>query len=260
MHERKLALITGGTSGIGKGIAEALAETHDLALGFNHRTDNALKAAEEIRTRYPSCTLRTFAKDLSNPEASGHLLSEVKDSFGRSPLIIVHSAGGLGEDSLLVKTPIARIIALLNTHLLAAMTLAKEGLGPMYESGWGRIILISSISAHQCVRGRPVEYAAAKSGIEGLTRALALEVAHRGITVNAIAPGLISTEMTAELRQNMAAKHLTPKDSVPVGFYGEPSDIGPMVKLLCSHEGRFITGQTITIDGGTSLGRGKKGP
>jgi 3-oxoacyl-[acyl-carrier protein] reductase len=123
----------------------------------------------------------------------------------------------------------------------------------MYKEKFGRIINLSSISASYAKRGQ-ANYAAAKAGIEGFTRTLALEVAHRGVTVNAIAPGLIETKMTRELVAKIEAGGGSIRDGVPARRMGSPDEIGALAQFLCSSDASYITGTVITIDGGRSLG------
>jgi len=132
--------------------------------------------------------------------------------------------------------------------------MCQLALKSMYGKRYGRIVNLSSISGFYAKRGQ-VNYAAAKAGIIGFTKTLALEVAHRGITVNTVAPGLIKTPMTSHIVQyleNSSGKEIG--RHIPAGFIGEPGDIGPLIAFLCSDDARYITGTLLTVDGGCSLG------
>jgi len=142
---------------------------------------------------------------------------------------------------------------LLKEHLLAPMALCHALVRGMSVAKFGRIINLSSISADFAKRGQ-TNYAAAKGGIESFTRTLALEVAHRGVTVNAIAPGLIQTPMTQSLVDKIQSSEEGIRGRIPVGRLGTPEDIGSLAAFLCLPEASYITGTTITIDGGRSLG------
>ena len=250
--KRPLALITGGTSGIGFGIAKRLAPTCDLALAYASDESKARHAVDEIKGMVPDTRVEAFRKSLANESDARALYTAVVDGFERAPTILVNSAGRL-KDGLFLQADFADYIQVVQEHLVATMALCQLAVKPMYKEKFGRIINMSSISAVYAKRGQ-TNYAAAKSGIEGFTKTLALEVAHRGITVNAIAPGLIETPMTKELVAKIEAGGSSIKDRVPAGRMGQPDEVGGLVAFLCSQDGSYITGTTITIDGGRSLG------
>jgi 3-oxoacyl-[acyl-carrier protein] reductase len=143
---------------------------------------------------------------------------------------------------------------IVREHLIVTMALCHLTIKSMYGKKFGRIVNLSSISGMYAKRGQS-SYAAAKAGIVGFTKTLALEVAHRGITVNAIAPGLIDTPMTSGI---MKVLEKDPqggiKKVIPVGYAGTPEDVGNLIAFLCSDEARYITGELMVIDGGRSLG------
>jgi 3-oxoacyl-[acyl-carrier protein] reductase len=253
MKERKLALITGGTSGIGLGIAKSLANEYELALGYRDNHERAAESIKEISKINKHARVKAFAADLQSYKDAEHLLDDVRGYFKCEPAIFVHCAGTIRPATLLVQSNFVEIENQLNTHLLANMAIAKLLLPGMYANNFGRIVNMSSISSRFIVRGR-CDYATAKAGVEGFTRALALEVAHRGITVNAVAPGLIETPMTQSVFDNILGSKARISKMIPVGFIGVPEDVAPLVTFLCSEAARYITGQTISVDGGRSLG------
>mgnify|MGYP001049821856 CR=1 FL=1 len=254
--KRPLALITGGTSGIGFGIAKKLAPTCDLALAYASDEAKARNAVEELRgllaATVPDARVEAFKQILSGDEDAKVLYGAVCESFGCAPKILVNSAGRL-HDGLFLQVDFRDSIRIVQEHLAVTMALTQLALKPMYKEKYGRIINMSSISATYAKRGQ-TNYAAAKAGIEGFTRTLALEVAHRGITVNAIAPGLIDTPMTKDLVAKFEAGERTIRDRIPAGRLGRPEEVGALVAFLCSEEASYITGTVITIDGGRSLG------
>ncbi len=249
---KNLALITGGTSGLGLGIAKMLAQDYDLALSYAGNTEKAAVAANELSAHFPKSRIETFALPLSDYGTCTRLQGAVTERFGRPISILVNCAGKV-RDGLFMSMPFEDHQAMIMEHLAVTMALSHLVIKDMYKQKFGRIINFSSITAHRAKRGQ-VNYTAVKSGVEGFTRGLALEVAHRGVTVNAIAPGLIETPMTADLLDKLGDDAKAIKAKIPVGYIGQPTDIAATVQFLCSEQGRYITGQTITIDGGRSLG------
>lgn len=249
---RHLALITGGTSGIGFGIAWRLAPQFDLALTYAQDDIKAAAAAEKIKQAFPETRIEIFKRLLSNFDSCRSLYDEVIGSFAKAPLVLVNSAGRL-QDELFLTMDFEKVVTVLNEHLVVSMAMAKLCLKNMSKEKWGRIFNLSSISAHYCKRGQS-NYAAAKGGVEAFTRTLALEVAHRGITVNAIAPGLIETSMTQDLLKKIEAGEEPLRNRIPAGRIGQPEEVGALVAFLCSQDAAYITGTVIPIDGGRSLG------
>jgi 3-oxoacyl-[acyl-carrier protein] reductase len=249
---RLLALITGGTSGIGYGIAKALVSEYDLALSYAGNEERALQSQSEIKAMVPEARVEIFQKPLAKYADAAELYNQVKVSFGLAPMIIVNSAGKL-RDQLFLGSKFQDHEDHINEHLMIPMALTHLALKAMSTAKFGRIINLSSISANFAKRGQ-TNYAAAKAGLEGFTKTLALEVAHRGVTVNAIAPGLIETPMTKGFVEKIEAEGSSIRSRIPVGRVGRPEEVGSLVKFLCSRDAGYITGTVITIDGGRSLG------
>mgnify|MGYP000569074449 CR=1 FL=1 len=248
---KHLAMITGGTSGLGLGAAKKLCETHDLALTYACDHEKADRAKREFETM--DVHVKTFPKPMHTYQDAKELVEQVEEEFGRSPDILVNSAGCI-RDGLFMSTDFTQHEKVVCEHLIISMALCHLTVESMYRNKFGRIVNLSSISAVYAKRGQTA-YAAAKAGIIGFTKTLALEVAHRGVTVNALAPGLIDTPMTSAIvaRLNQMPIKETRK-RIPAGFVGEPEDVASLISFLCSHEARYITGALITIDGGRSLG------
>ena len=253
---RKLALITGGTSGIGFGIAQKLLPHYDLALVYAKNHEAALEKQKELlelaaSLNLPQARVEVFSQDISQIEELPELTQKIFHKFEKAPLVLVNSAGRL-RDTLFLGSDFNDHLNTLNEHLVAPMKLSHLCLKAMNAAKFGRIINMSSISAQFAKRGQ-TNYAAAKSGLEGFSRTLALEVAHRGITVNTIAPGLIETAMTQEFVQKIQESGDLRK-RIPAGRLGQPEDVGSLVAFLCSPEASYMTGIVIPIDGGRSLG------
>lgn len=249
---RRLALVTGGTSGIGLGVARALGADHDLALAYASDHARAEAAGAALRAALPGTEVMLFAGPLRGYDGASALAAQVRARFSRAPAVLVNAAGR-PRDALFLGSDFAQHEALCAEHLLVTMGLTHALLRDMYREGFGRVVNISSISARWAKRGQ-CSYAAAKAGVEAFTRTLALEVAHRGITVNAIAPGLIATPLTEGLIAELRAKEGGLAARIPAGGPGTPDDVGTLARFLCSDAARYITGAVHTVDGGRSLG------
>jgi len=251
MTDPRLALITGGTSGIGLGAARKLAPSCELALAYADNHERAAQAREELQAA--GARVRTFARPLASYEDARLLVEEVQEVCGRAPEILVNSAGRIA-DGFFFNRAFSDHARLVQEHLLVTMALCHLTVKQMCLDRFGRIVNLSSISALYAKRGQ-ASYAAAKAAVIGFTRTLALEVAHRGVTVNAVAPGLIETPMTQgvigflERDQGRGIKRL-----IPTGYAGQPEDVGSLIAFLCSAEARYITGAVLVVDGGRSLG------
>ena len=248
---RRLALITGGCSGIGLSIARLLAENNDLALAYADNHERATAACEEIKICAPEARMCAFAGRLSGYEDCASLLARVSAEFGQGPDILVNSAGGI-SDELFLGSNFDQHLRIVQEHLVVTMALCHLVLRRMYKERFGRIVNIGSISGRYARRGQ-CSYAAAKAGIEGFSRTLALEAAHRGITVNVVSPGLIATALTKSFIERIE-KRVDLTRMIPAGSVGKPDDVGALVAFLCSDQAAYITGSVYTVDGGRSLG------
>lgn len=248
---KHLALITGGTSGIGFGAAKALAASCDLALAYASNHEKAQIAAKELQGM--GAKVEIFPLPLTQPSDAEALLKSVEEKFGKSPDILVNSAGRI-RDGIFMQTDFKQHQEMINEHLVMTMALCHGVVKTMYRNRFGRIVNLSSISASFFKRGQS-NYAAAKAGIEAFSKTLAMEVAHRGITVNSVAPGLIATPMTEKILSHISEIGDSElKKRIPAGRVGTPEEVGSLIAFLCSPEAAYITGTTVTIDGGRSLG------
>ena len=238
----KPALVTGASGGIGAGIARALHAQGAIVVLSGTRRDALDKLAAELGERVHVCPA-----DLSDAAAAEPLIEQAEAAAG--PLAILVNNAGLTRDRLALRISDEDWSAVLDVDLAAPFRLARATLRGMLRRRAGRIVNIGSIVG---ATGNPgqANYAAAKAGLIGLTKALAQEVASRGITVNAVAPGFIVTPMTDALGEAQRAK-LT--GAIPLGRLGQPADIAAAVAFLASDEAGWITGATLHVNGGMAM-------
>ena len=238
----KTALITGASGGIGAGIARALHAQGAIVILSGTRRDALDTLATELADRVHVCPA-----DLNDPAAADPLIEAAETAAG--PLAILVNNAGLTRDRLALRISDEDWATVLNVDLAAPFRLARATLRGMLRRRAGRIINIGSIVG---ATGNPgqANYAAAKAGLVGLTKALAQEVASRGITVNAVAPGFIVTPMTEALGEAQRAK-LT--GAIPLGRLGQPADVAAAVAFLASEEAGWITGATLHVNGGMAM-------
>jgi acetoacetyl-CoA reductase len=238
----RVAIVTGGTRGIGRAICERLRDERGFTVVANYagNDDAAKKFTEE--TGIP-----TIKFDVGDYDAVQDACQKVAAEHG-SVDVVVNNAG-ITRDGTLLKMSYEDWDAVMRTNLGGCFNMAKATFAGMKERGWGRIVNIGSINGQAGQYGQ-VNYAAAKSGIHGFTKALAQEGARFGITVNAIAPGYIDTDMVAAVPEPVLEKIVA---KIPVGRLGKASEIARGVSFLCSEHAEFVTGSTMSINGGQHM-------
>jgi 3-oxoacyl-[acyl-carrier protein] reductase len=234
------ALVTGATRGIGKAIAQLLAESGARVIG----TATSAAGAEQIDATLGSLGGRGAVLDVANA-ASREALLKLLDERGEMPDILVNNAA-ITRDTLLLRMKDEDWDAVIETNLSANFRLTKACVRRMMKERRGRIVNITSVVGLMGNAGQ-ANYAAAKAGVVGFTKALAREVASRGITVNAVAPGFIDTDMTRVLSEDQRQGLLT---QIPAGRLGAPEDIARAVLFLTLPSSSYITGQTLSVNGG----------
>jgi acetoacetyl-CoA reductase len=234
-----VALVTGGTRGIGAAVAKALqAAGHTVAVNYAGNTE----AAE----RFTSDTgLQAFRWDVGDYDACAAGVAEVERAVG--PIDILVNNAGITKDGFFHKMTREQWKAVLTTNLDSLFNMTRPVIEGMRSRGWGRIVVISSINGQKGQMGQ-VNYSAAKAGDIGFVKALAQESAGKNITVNAICPGYVGTEMVRAIAPDVLKSRILPH--IPAGRLGEPEEIGELVRYLCSDHGAFITGSTLSINGG----------
>lgn len=241
----KVALVTGGGRGIGKAVAFALAKAGATVWINSITPDSALKVKEEIK----SLGGKAFAVpgNVANPADIERIINEVFKQEGKLHILVNNA--GITRDGLLIRMKEADWDEVLNVNLRGGFLATREAAKIMLKQKEGSIVNISSVVG---VLGNPgqANYAASKAGLIGFTKAVARELAPRNITVNAIAPGFIETDMTAKLPENAKA---TLMSRIPLGKLGEPEDVAEAVLFLVSPGAKYITGQVIHVDGGMGM-------
>jgi len=239
----KSAVVTGGSRGIGRAIAIRLA-TQGADVAFSYRGNEA--AAKETAAAIEALGRRALPvqADVSDPAAADTLVKTALEAFGKIDILVNNA--GVTRDDLIMRMSLDDWRTVLETNLFGAFYVIKAVTRPMLKAKGGRIINITSVSGQAGQIGQ-ANYSSAKAGLIGLTKATARELASRGITSNAVAPGFVLTELTQDLPENLM-KQLT--DATPLGRFGTTEEIASAVAFLASDEAAFITGQILGVDGG----------
>lgn len=239
---KRIALVTGGTRGIGKGISVALKQA-GYAVAANYNSD--FKTAEQF---HAETGIPVFSWDVSNYESCAKGIETVCEQMGGTVDILVNNAG-ITRDSMLHKMDVSSWDKVISTNLNSVFYMTRLVVPAMRDKKFGRIINISSVNGLKGQIGQ-TNYSAAKAGIIGFTKALALESANKGITVNAIAPGYVATDMTNAIRDDIKEK-IT--ETIPMKRFGNVEEISNAVLFLADEKSSFITGVTLSVNGGQYL-------
>lgn len=246
MSERKAAIVTGASRGIGRAAALRLAK---MGMNIVFTYNSGIEAAEETKALCEAEGVEVLAvqADVSSSENCDQLVEQTMDAFGRVDVLVNNA--GITRDGLIIRMTDEQFDQVIDTNLKGAFYMMRAVSKQMMKQRSGRIINISSVVGVMGNAGQ-VNYAASKAGVIGMTKSLARELASRKVTVNAIAPGMIETDMTAVMSEK--AKEAM-KAAIPAGEMGKPEDIAGTIAFLAGEDGRYITGQVICVDGGMAI-------
>jgi len=239
----KSALVTGGSRGIGRAIALRLAEQGaDLAFSFRGNAEAAAATKADIEAKGRRAV--PIQGDVRDPASAEAVVKEALEAFGKVDILVNNA--GITRDDLIMRMTEEAWRDVLETNLFGAFWVTKAVTRPMLKARGGRIVNITSVSGQAGQTGQ-ANYSAAKAGLIGLTKATARELASRGITVNAVAPGFVLTELTKDLPEALQAE-ITAR--TPLGRFGTTEEVADAVAFLASDEAGYITGQVLAVDGG----------
>lgn len=240
MKSDKIVFVTGGDKGIGRAIVERMSELHKMVV-FTYNTNN--EGANQITSLLDNAV--AYQCDLNNTDQISQIASSVLATYDAIDILINNA--GYESDALFTKMNNEQWDDVININLKSIYYFAHAFTPKMIDKGWGRIVNLTSIAAYTGAFGKS-NYATAKAGIVGFTKSLAMELAFKGITVNAIAPGAIETDMLMRIPQKYRDKIL---ENIPTHKFGKPSDVANLAEFITTDNASYINGQTIHINGGS---------
>ena len=243
----RVALITGGMGGLGETISTKM---HDA--GYNvvvtHSPGNKMAAEWVTRMKAEGYSFHAYPVDVADFDSSAACCAKVAAEVG--PIDILVNNAGITRDMTFKKMGKADWDAVMRTNLDSVFNMTKQVMDGMVDRGWGRVINVSSVNGQKGAFGQ-TNYSAAKAGMHGFTKALALEVAKKGVTVNTISPGYIGTKMVTAIPKEILDTKIVPQ--IPLGRLGKPDEVAGLIIYLCSEEAAFVTGANISINGGQHM-------
>ena len=244
---KRIALVTGGMGGLGESISTKMADA-GFKVVVTHSPGNKNAAAWVADYKSKGYSFAAYGIDVADYDSCAECVAKVQSEVG--PVDILINNAGITRDMTFKKMTKADWDIVMHTNLDSAFNMAKQVCDGMVERGWGRIVNVSSVNGSKGAFGQ-TNYAAAKAGMHGFTKALALEVAKKGVTVNTISPGYIGTKMVMAIPKEVLDSKILPQ--IPIGRLGKPEEIAGLIIYLCSDEAAFVTGANIAINGGQHM-------
>ena len=244
---RRVALVTGGMGGIGEAISTKLHDAgHTVVVTYSPNNANADSWLAKMDAN--GRQFRAYAVDVSDYASCERCAAQIRSEIG--PIDLLINNAGITRDASFKKLDKGGWDAVLSTNLDSVFNMTKQWYEDMTTRGWGRIVNISSVIGSKGGFGQ-TNYAAAKAGMHGFTKSLALELARKGVTVNTVSPGFIATRMVMAVPEDVLKTKILPE--IPVGRLGQPEEVAALIAYLCSEEAGFVTGANISINGGQHL-------
>ena len=243
----RVVLVTGGMGGLGESISTKMADA-GYKVVVTHSPGNAKKDEWLAGMKSAGYEMTAVACDVADMESCGRAVAEVQQTVG--PIDVLVNNAGITRDMTFKKMDKVNWDAVMRTNLDSLFNMSKQVVDGMVERNWGRVINVSSVNGSKGAFGQ-TNYSAAKAGVHGFTKALSLEVAKKGVTVNTISPGYIGTKMVTAIPQDILDSKILPQ--IPVGRLGKPEEVAGLIIYLASDEAAFVTGANIAINGGQHM-------
>ena len=247
LGKQRVVLVTGGMGGLGEAICKKMSAMGNVVV-TTYSPSNKTSGEWLKLMKSEGFTFHAYAADVTNFDACAALVAKVQNDLG--PVDVLVNNAGITRDTTFKKMSKVDWDAVMHTNLDSTFNMTKPVMDGMVERGWGRVINISSVNGQKGAFGQ-TNYSAAKAGMHGFTKALALEVARRGVTVNTISPGYIGTKMVMAIDKAVLDSKIIPQ--IPMGRLGKPDEVAGLVAYLASDEAAFLTGANIAINGGQHM-------
>ena len=247
MAKQRIAVVTGGMGGLGETISTKMADAgYRVVVSYSPSNTKYRSWLEEMKGR--GYSFSAFPIDVVDFESCARQCSIIQAEVGAIDILVNNA--GITRDMTFKKMTKADWDAVMRTNLDSCFNMTKQVMDGMVDRGWGRVINVSSVNGQKGAFGQ-TNYSAAKAGIHGFTKALALEVARKGVTINTISPGYIGTKMVTAIPKDILDSKILPQ--IPTGRLGKPDEVAGLIIYLCSEEAAFVTGANISINGGQHM-------
>jgi len=246
-RSQRIAVVTGGMGGLGETISTKMADAgYRVVVTYSPANTKYKSWLEEMKGR--SYSFAAFPVDVVDYDDCARICSRIQGEVGAIDILVNNA--GITRDMTFKKMTKTDWDAVMRTNLDSCFNMTKQVMDGMVERGWGRVINVSSVNGQKGAFGQ-TNYSAAKAGIHGFTKALALEVARKGVTINTISPGYIGTKMVTAIPKEILDSKILPQ--IPIGRLGKPDEVAGLIIYLCSEEAAFVTGANISINGGQHM-------